>query len=942
MDGPWLNQDDCDKSTVKPFVETTLNQYLESNHISFDESVSSNSISILASPLLSDYISSRNTWGSPSENIHVSHSCVEQERDEDDDEVRNSLSSLQIASSEDEEESIILHVMKETEDGSLSSSPSSSSSPSNDFSRLVNVTENCEEIVQESLDEGNQFISTYHSDTSSLLPKNPSLDENNMMIIENPQSNASSKSYSPLNYLVEASSTVRQEKFNEHADCNFNILASYDEIRRLSIERHLSDIGQKEIQIISHHTPSLRTTAIQSIRKTASTASLEKENIQYSFGASEEMIPGVKTFHKMIVESPEGMEPGDNYENLGPQEDELLSENNSPFSRANQSIRKTAPIAALEKENMLSPPLSRLSNDRINVQYSLGASERVNHETIKSPGVKPFHKMIVESSVGMEPGDNYENQGPQEDELLSENNSPFSRANQSIRKTTPIAALEKENMLSPPLSRLSNDRIKVQYSLGASERVNHETIKSPGVKPLNKMRVDSSVEIEPGDNYENQGPQEDELLAEDSPFSRKRINPSSSPYHSISTTSPFSIDETMYRLEFMASPSLSQNSTFNKSLILSSSKKLSRNLKSYDVRSQNDTFFSPSSSSDKDDFSSNYTPINDKRDSYLSLSHDLSSTKKHLNAHSTLFMKQLKGAFQRRTLHLAQSQNHSSSTAVVNVQSWGDWNEHISTITRDPLTIKKVTFSQDCKQGGSQTFKDMHETHDRMKANDEALNLRIHHRRALSSSSANVMLGKGNESLELYYTPFKARPLPASTMDPTGLSGVPKVSKLPVTIPISPQLGLRRKNTKLQGKKYDSKLVRNPGSTNRRTYQNTQNHFKSPDPLSHPKPSENFDTPSTQTRYLHGLEFLGATPNTLHYSNDVYVQGIENLKMNFQTSKECVYPFTLHSSVRAKNREEFEKRRFENELHTRRRRMALIESMIRRKQAELQILKPQL
>ena len=848
MDGPWLNQDDCDKSTVKPFVETTLNQYLESNHISFDESVSSNSISILASPLLSDYISSRNTWGSPSENIHVSHSCVEQERDEDDDEVRNSLSSLQIASSEDEEESIILHVMKETEDGSLSSSPSSSSSPSNDFSRLVNVTENCEEIVQESLDEGNQFISTYHSDTSSLLPKNPSLDENNMMIIENPQSNASSKSYSPLNYLVEASSTVRQEKFNEHADCNFNILASYDEIRRLSIERHLSDIGQKEIQIISHHTPSLRTTAIQSIRKTASTASLEKENIQYSFGASEEMIPGVKTFHKMIVESPEGMEPGDNYENLGPQEDELLSENNSPFSRANQSIRKTAPIAALEKENMLSPPLSRLSNDRINVQYSLGASERVNHETIKSPGVKP----------------------------------------------------------------------------------------------LNKMRVDSSVEIEPGDNYENQGPQEDELLAEDSPFSRKRINPSSSPYHSISTTSPFSIDETMYRLEFMASPSLSQNSTFNKSLILSSSKKLSRNLKSYDVRSQNDTFFSPSSSSDKDDFSSNYTPINDKRDSYLSLSHDLSSTKKHLNAHSTLFMKQLKGAFQRRTLHLAQSQNHSSSTAVVNVQSWGDWNEHISTITRDPLTIKKVTFSQDCKQGGSQTFKDMHETHDRMKANDEALNLRIHHRRALSSSSANVMLGKGNESLELYYTPFKARPLPASTMDPTGLSGVPKVSKLPVTIPISPQLGLRRKNTKLQGKKYDSKLVRNPGSTNRRTYQNTQNHFKSPDPLSHPKPSENFDTPSTQTRYLHGLEFLGATPNTLHYSNDVYVQGIENLKMNFQTNKECVYPFTLHSSVRAKNREEFEKRRFENELHTRRRRMALIESMIRRKQAELQILKPQL
>jgi hypothetical protein len=225
----------------------------------------------------------------------------------------------------------------------------------------------------------------------------------------------------------------------------------------------------------------------------------------------------------------------------------------------------------------------------------------------------------------------------------------------------------------------------------------------------------------------------------------------------------------------------------------------------------------------------------------------------------------------------------------------------------------------------------------------------IHHRLALSSSSANVVLGRSNDS-DFDFTPFKARPLPASTMDSTGQSGVPKVSKRPITIPISPQLGLRRRqiSNPSGGKKHDTNVTNTTGPSNQRIVQNIPNHYKSPGPSTQSKTREtpntlDYDTPSKDT--LHGLEFLGPTPHATHRHPPVIDENLQNThhtRTNSQSSTEYQYPFTLHSAIRAKNRQDFEKRRLENELYVRRRRMAVLESIIKSKQAELETLKPQL
>ena len=530
---------------------------------------------------------------------------------------------------------------------------------------------------------------------------------------------------------------------------------------------------------------------------------------------------------------------------------------------------------------------------------------------------------------------------------LLDSRSSTSISTLGSKQTIPI---EVENVSSPRLS----DKIEVEFP--SARKI--AAMKDPDITYFMVQHEQSSEWMSPVldavlnhpehelDSYKNdtvEEQEEDALVQDNSPFHEpRRFNQHSSLYNQITTH--FTIDEENDQSkilspqfsDFSCSITSSNVRSFGTHRSLSSS----HELRAFNDKSsaEEDSFFSPTNIKQLSDFNSNkLTPV-DKRDSFLSLSHDLSSAKKHLNAHSTSLMKQLKGAFQRRTLNLAQTQSSLSTVENSKKDAFElELNHHTTVAPSQPFT-KKVTFSQECQE--SKRSKDMTLDENNVfietsKAVSRALDkIKNNPRRAvLLESSANVELGRQGPD---FYVPFKARPLPTSTMDSTGQSGVPKVSKRPVTIPKSPQLGARRV-CNAGGKKNDSDGTNAIGlcQTVREFKSNTTPDNSTQGRVRETPDASDCDTPSKDT-YLHGLEFLAATPYFIHQPQVIHVNDV-NVRNSLT---ENVYPFTLHSTVRAKNRQDFEKHRIEKEMYVRKQRMALLDAIIKNKQAELKVLKP--
>ena len=269
--------------------------------------------------------------------------------------------------------------------------------------------------------------------------------------------------------------------------------------------------------------------------------------------------------------------------------------------------------------------------------------------------------------------------------------------------------------------------------------------------------------------------------------------------------------------------------------------------------------------------------------SYLGQPKDLSSAKKKLNAQSSALLGSLRGAAYKRVISITKS--------------------------RDSLAAKESKhFEKHDDETEDETESSLNDCKTAMDDNNRA------------RQSCNQLPEKSS---------MQSTTCPPSLYLPRGQTGVPIIKKRPTTVPISPKLGARReKSSSLSSVRIGRKHVE--GSANTPSIENIGSGSKQRNvskikrmPLTIPKSPLLGARRESERRNTNNLEG-NASGNRVKLSSapSPRIKSDSPLGLGFLSrdndradnlGEENVKPFTLHSSIRAKERAHFESCRLENE-----------------------------
>ena len=197
----------------------------------------------------------------------------------------------------------------------------------------------------------------------------------------------------------------------------------------------------------------------------------------------------------------------------------------------------------------------------------------------------------------------------------------------------------------------------------------------------------------------------------------------------------------------------------------------------------------------------NISNVTDGDDSYLAQAKDLSSAKKNLNAHSSALVQRLKGAAQRRKVHLTQKRDSLAAKEIQHLERQESVTLMNEIIEEEESQVvdeldKNVTTQISTTMAANAQFKARPMPSNVVsgvpsrakKAITKEISPKLGARRKFSSKS-NLYLSK-NQDRKSSTNSSKAKSMPKCT---DGLAqGVQKAKKRQVTIPVSPLLGARR------------------------------------------------------------------------------------------------------------------------------------------------------
>ena len=266
----------------------------------------------------------------------------------------------------------------------------------------------------------------------------------------------------------------------------------------------------------------------------------------------------------------------------------------------------------------------------------------------------------------------------------------------------------------------------------------------------------------------------------------------------------------------------------------------------------------------------------EEEDSYLRQPDDLSSAKKNLNAQSSALVERLRGAAHMRMISIARS--------------------------RDSLAAKEsLHFGKHDEEGGNQ------------EANNSDVEASLREKTDMSKHTPKQRLAKSShERMKRTDTNTKAR----------GRKGISTINNKSITVAISPKLGSRRKKSimnsvakedmkpkvktrsKNQGlpkvKRRSGTIPKSPLLGSRRNIQNK---------VLNKKEIMRHEDESAKGEY----DKLSPLAHSIRSKSPVGLTFLKKVPIKREHGDENVAPFTLHSSMRAKERAHFEFRRAANE-----------------------------
>ena len=285
-------------------------------------------------------------------------------------------------------------------------------------------------------------------------------------------------------------------------------------------------------------------------------------------------------------------------------------------------------------------------------------------------------------------------------------------------------------------------------------------------------------------------------------------------------------------------------------------------------------------------------------DSYLGQPNDLSSAKKNLNAQSSVLAERLRGAAHKRMISITRSRDSLAAKESLHFGKHDDESEtddEAARIIMDrQVALHKVVEEKEVRRGVENSQEKVKPSAPSIAGCEDRIGVPKITRRPttvpispkLGSRRDDLSLSssaKGMPKLVKSNNTEKPKSLGASDEGKREQRGLPTVKRRPLTIPKSPCLGARRN------------LPESKASSD-----NKMKHSKQID-LDKSRKSPSTASPSFRSDSPVGLGFL--TPASLNSNHD----GEENVPPTVTS------PFTLHSSIRAKERALFEASRSINE-----------------------------
>ena len=310
--------------------------------------------------------------------------------------------------------------------------------------------------------------------------------------------------------------------------------------------------------------------------------------------------------------------------------------------------------------------------------------------------------------------------------------------------------------------------------------------------------------------------------------------------------------------------------------------------------------------------------------SYLREQKDLSSAKKNLNAHSSALVEHLRGAAYKRVMSITRSRDSLAAKENLHFEKHEENEKHIRSDTEWLDTNKNGVASEDeyCVDVNEIKAEDsrMKRTLKSVKSSFKSL----HREEGYASAKKQVTipisskLGVRREKIaksgrEKVLCDTKRANIKDNTRSTTNQQNSIKAKRRPITIPKSPLLGARRKAE-------DGKMESSKSSDTE--ISNQQNIFKSKRrPLTIPKSPLLGGRRKTEDGEKKSTKSSNAEVNQKLPSKASPSIGYDSpLGLGFLAKAPCrtigdenVAPFTLHSSIRAKERAQFEACRLENE-----------------------------